>query len=88
MQVTFKWVSEKTEHSESQYLVMMSKAIKGGGVAIAEVFQSTDGYCAEFIGAVLVGKKGKFFAHAETAIRHAEKRLGIYKAPKKKADKK
>jgi len=85
MQVSFKW---EPDGDECQQLMMLSKTIKGGRIVVAEALEvSTGKYMVEFATETLSGKGGIGFAHIETAIRHAEKRLGIYEEPKKKAKK-
>lgn len=87
MQVKFEWISGK-EPAE-QFLIMKSKEISGDGVIVATIYQEgvAGKYAVDLADETIANKDGLGFAQKETAIRHAEKRFGIYKEPKKKPKK-
>ena len=88
MQVKFEWIQKEKE--DDLCLVMKSKEIKGNGVIVAVVYQEgvVGKYAVDLADETIASKDGLGFAQKETAIRHAEKRFGIYKEPKKKEAKK
>jgi len=90
MQVSFEWIKGKEDADEELFLMMKSKEIKGEGVIVASVYQDggTGKYAVDLADETIASKDGLGFAQKETAIRHAEKRFGIYKEPKKKEAKK
>jgi len=85
MQVKFEWIQKE----DDLCLSMKAKEIKGEGVIVASVYQDggTGKYAVDLADETIANKDGLGYAQKETAIRHAEKRFGIYKEPKKTAKK-